>query len=211
MLWLFMDEPLGLYREACDVVGTDPYVLLGDISWSARSWRLAREQIGPDQPFWAVVQCFGPGYETSHPTETREPTYDEERAATLAAIAEGATGIIYYCYHSLERSPRFEERFGELDRIAGEVQSLGPIVALPDAKQPVEVETGTLSVLTKKGRDRLYVLLVSTMREDQEVALKLPGGKREVRDVRSGERLIAEGERVRMKIPALGARLLEVK
>ena len=76
-----------------------------------------------------MVQCFGPGYETSRPVDTREPSYDEERAATMAAIAEGATGIIFYCWHSLERSPRFAERFAELNRIAGEVQGLVPILA----------------------------------------------------------------------------------
>jgi len=204
-------QGLGLYREACDVIGTDPYVLLGDIGFAARSWRASRELIGPDQPFWAVVQCFGPGYETSRPSETREPTYDEERAATLAALAEGATGIIYYCYHSLERSPRFEERFAELDRIAAEVQELAPIIALPDASRPVEVETGTLSVLTKRGKDCLHVLLVSTQREDQEAVLRLPSGKHTVRDANNGEALPVDDGALRMQFRALDARVLEVR
>ncbi len=122
-------QGLAKYREACDIIGTDPYTLLGDIGFTARSWRECRQQMPPEQPFWAVVQCFGAGYESSRPTDTREPTYDEQRAATFAAIAEGATGIIYYCFHSLQRSPRFEQRFEELDRIAAEVQELVPIIA----------------------------------------------------------------------------------
>jgi hypothetical protein len=213
---------LGTYREACDVIGTDPYTLTGDIGFTARSWREGREQLPPSQPFWAVVQCFGAGYETSNPADTREPTYDEERAATLAAIAEGATGIIYYCFHSLQRSPRFEERFDELNRIAGEVKDLLPILLLPGDPEGVRVETGTLSVLTKrergkwmvsmwvKGKKR-YALLVSTLRMDQEVALRLPFVPKSVRDVQTGEELKADGDRLALPFKALDARVLQME
>ncbi len=201
---------LGAYREACDVIGTDPYTLCDDIGLAARSWREARDNIGPDQPFWAVVQCFGPGYETSTPSNTREPTYDEERAATMAAIAEGATGVIYYCYHSLQRSPRFEERFAELDRIAAEVQGLVPIISLPDAAQQVVVAEGTLSALTKQGRGRSYVILASTERHDQDVVLSLPSAPRRVRDLTSGETLRNNGHQLALRFRALDARVLEL-
>lgn len=202
---------LSTYREACDIIGTDPYTLTGDIGFTARSWREARRQLPPEQPFWAVVQCFGPGYETSNPSDTREPTYDEERAATLAALAEGATGIIYYCFHSLQRSPRFEERFAELDRIAGEVEALLPILALPDACEPVRVEAGDLSVLTKQGRESLLVLLASTLRTDQQVALRLPFVPKSVRDVQTGEAFKADGDRLVLPFKALDGRVLQVE
>jgi hypothetical protein len=161
-------------------------------------------------PFWAVVQCFGPGYETSTPNNTREPSHDEERAATMAAIAEGATGIIYYCYHSLQRSPRFAERFAELDGIAAEVQSLVPIISLPDAVRQVGVAQGTLSALTKQGQGKAYVILASTVRSDQDVVLALPFVPRVVRDVKTGEVLKADGERLSLKFRALDARVLEL-
>jgi hypothetical protein len=213
---------LGTYREACDIIGTDPYTLTGDIGFTARSWHECREQLPPEQPFWAVVQCFGAGYETSNPADTREPTYDEERAATLAAIAEGATGIIYYCFHSLQRSPRFEERFDELNRIAGEVKDLLPILLLPGDPEGIRVESGTLSVLTKrergkwmvsmwvKGKKR-YALLVSTLRTDQEVALRLPFVPKSVRDVQTGEELKADGDRLALPFKALDARVLQME
>lgn len=202
---------LGTYREACDIIGTDPYTLTGDIGFTARSWREGRRQLPPEQPFWAVVQCFGAGYETSNPSDTREPTYDEERAATMAALAEGATGVIYYCFHSLQRSPRFEERFAELDRIAGEVESLLPILALPDAREPVRVESGDLSALTKQGREALFVLLASTLRTDQRVVLRLPLVPKSVRDVQTGEALKADGDRLVLPFKALDARVLQVE
>jgi hypothetical protein len=202
---------VGIYRDACDVIGTDPYTLLDDIGLTARSWRECRAQIGPDQPFWAVVQCFGPGYETSRPVDTREPSYDEERAATMAAIAEGATGIIFYCWHSLERSPRFAERFAELNRIAGEVQSLVPILSLPSATPGARVEQGTLSILTKRGKGKSYVLLASTERGDQDVVLRLPFRPKQVRDVQSGEVLTTTGQRLALRFRALDARVLEIR
>jgi hypothetical protein len=202
---------LGTYRSACDVIGTDPYTLSGDIGFTARSWHDARQIIGTTQPFWAVVQCFGAGYETSNPAETREPTYDEERAATLAAVAEGATGIIYYCWHSLERSPRFAERFAELDRIAAEVQSLLPVIALPDAADPILVAKGAdVSVLSKQGAGRLHALVVSTSRSDQEVVLELPRAPRSVEVAGTGERLRASGRLLTLDLPALGVRQLVV-
>jgi len=201
---------IGTYRGACDAIGTDPYTLLGDIGFTARSWHEARKLMGPDQPFWAVVQCFGPGYEVSNPSETREPTFEEERAATLAAVAEGATGIIYYCFHSLQRSPRFEERFTELDRIAAEVQGLMPIITLPDAREPVTATQGdSISVLSKQAIGRVHVLLVSTSREAQEIVVALPPGVTEVKDAATGE-ILPVGERaLRLHIDALGTRLLE--
>ena len=203
---------LATYHEACDIIGTDPYTLTGDIGFAARDWHASREQLPPEQPFWAVVQCFGPGYETSRPAaDPREPSYDEERAATLAAIAESATGIIYYCYHSLQRSPRFEERFAELDRIAGEVRSLLPIISLPDAPKLAQLESGTLSVLTKHGKDGVYVLLASTLRTDQDVVLRLPLKPRSVRDAATGELLKPVGDRLALRFKALDARVLEVR
>ena len=204
-------QRLAQYRTACDVIGTDPYALLGDIGFTARSWHEARRQLPPEMPFWAVVQCFGPGYETSQPSETREPTYEEERAATLAAIAEGATGIIYYCFHSLQRSPRFEERFEELNRIAGEVQDLVPIISLPDAPVPVQVQSGTVSVLAKQGPDCLYVILVSTLRDPQEVVLRLPWTPASVRVVGSGQELRSKGERLKLHLGALDAQVLQIR
>jgi len=200
---------IATYRQACDVIGTDPYSLCADIGFTARSWHACREQMPPEQPFWAVVQCFGGGYETSNPAaDPREPTYDEERAATMAAIAEGATGIVYYCYHSLQRSPRFGERFAELDRIAAEVQRLVPVISLPDAREPVIVEAGELSVLIKRQGRRTYVLLASTLREDQDCVLRFPTAVVRVRDRTSGRTVASDGPRVKLHIPALDARLL---
>ncbi len=204
-------ERLTTYREACDIIGTDPYTLTGDINFAARDWHASRAQMPPEQPFWAVVQCFGPGYESSRPEDTREPTYDEERAATMAAIAEGATGIIYYCYHTLQRSPRFEERFAELDRVAAEVRGLEPIIALADADPPVRVEQGTLSALTKRSTDGWYVILASTLREDQDVVLRLPIAPKRVADRKTGEQLKPDRDRLTLRFKALDARVLEVR
>lgn len=156
------------------------------------------------------MQCFGAGYEFSTPTNAREPTYDEERAATLAAIAEGATGIIYYWYHSLRRSPRFPERFAELDCIAAEVQGLVPVIALPEAPQQVVVTQGTLSALTKQGRAKTYVILASTERRDQDVVLTLPFTSRRVTNLASGETLPRYGDQLALRFRALDARVLEL-
>jgi hypothetical protein len=199
------------YRTACDAIGTDPYSLCGDIGAAARSWHEARQAMPPEQPLWAVVQCFGSGYEMSNPADKREPTYDEERAATFAAIAEGSTGIIYYCYHSLQRSPRFEERFAELDRIAAEVQGMAPVISLPDAAKPAQVEKGTLSVLTKQGQGKMYVLLASTVRSDQDVVLRLPFRAKTAIDAKTGESLPVNAGRLALRFKALDARLVEVR
>jgi hypothetical protein len=199
------------FHQACDAIGTDPYVLTGDIHQAGASWHAVRQALPPGQPIWAVVQCFGPGYENSNPSDTREPTYDEERAATFSAIAEGATGIIYYCFHSLQRSPRFEARFDELDRIAGEVQGLVPILGLPDATEGVVVEQGTVSLLTKQGGGRLWVILSSTERTEQTLTLRLPFRPKRVRDMTTGTDLTAEGLRLKLPLRALDARVVEVE
>jgi len=175
------------------------------------NWHESRAQLPPEQPFWAVVQCFGNGYEFSRPGDTREPTFDEERAATMAALAEGATGIIYHCMHSLQRSPRFEERFAELDRIAAEVRDLTPVLAQVDAREQAVVQSGTLSVLTKGGRSSCWVILASTLREDQDVVLRLPSGCTRATDRATGERLPVRRGRLHLRFRALDARVLHVR
>ncbi|MBI3922204.1 MAG: hypothetical protein HY318_12355, partial [Armatimonadetes bacterium] len=107
-------------------------------------------------------------------------------------------------------SPRFEERFEELNKIAKEVQDLLPILSLPDATKPVQLASGTLSTLTKQGRGGTYVILASTLRTDQEVILSLPVGGKQVRDLRTHELMRTRGNRVFLPFKSLDARVLVV-
>ncbi len=200
--------PLSKHLEkSTDVMGTDPYVLMNNISEAVKSWRACQSALGPGRPNWAVVQTFGAGFESSNPDDVREPTYDEMRSGTFCAIAEGATGIVFYCLHSMQRSPKFTSRWRDLCQIAAEVKDLTPIIALPDSKTKVQVAKGEICVKAKADDKKVYLIVASPVRVDQQVAIKIPKAKM-VKDYKTGEAFkLAKGV-CEFTIPALGARIL---
>jgi Divergent InlB B-repeat domain len=86
-----------LWRDAVDVLGTDPYPLYGPepavgythftvADFTSKLRAVAR----PDRPVWSVLQFF------KFTTDSRLPTPAEMRAHAVMAIVEGAQGIFWW-------------------------------------------------------------------------------------------------------------------
>ncbi len=197
------------YARPTDAYGTDPYAIMTDMVACALSWRAAKQACSPGQPMWAVVQTFGPGYENSDPSNTAEPTYDEMRCASFCAVAEGATGIIYYNLHSMQRSPNFSTRWQQLSSIAGEIRDLTPIIALPTPESGVRILQGQVSFLPKRGDGKYYAIIANLLRNQQTIRIEWPAGVTQVRDYKTGNDMPLTGRTTQFQMPALGATVLE--
>ncbi len=191
-----------------DAYGIDAYFTMDDIGAAAAEWRLARNSMPSNQPMWSVVQAFSPDFEAGTYANMREPTYEEMRCATFAAIAEGSTGIIYYCLQDMHRSPHFTQRWRDLCSVAGEVRNLVPVIGLPDAGNPVRATSGRVSLLSKQGSGKLYVILVNTKRVSQTVSLQWPAGIKKVARYTTRETVPLERQTTRMHLDPLGVYVL---
>jgi hypothetical protein len=87
----------GLWTNAADVLGIDPYPLYGKEPAAgythfmvADSVARLRAAVPADRPVWAVLQFF------QFTTDSRQPTTDEMRSHAVMAIVEGAQGLWWW-------------------------------------------------------------------------------------------------------------------
>ena len=125
------------YAEATDIFMVDPYPVphrpLVDV---AKTVDAARKAVGDKKPIWVILQAFGYQNEKNKGWGwKREPTYQEMKAMTYLAIAQGAKGIFYYTYHGsqyfIKESPQHWEN---LKAIVKELTTIYPLLISPEAK-----------------------------------------------------------------------------
>lgn len=159
------------YAETADIIMVDPYPVprkpLIDV---AQAVDMARKAVGDKKPVWAVLQAFGYQNEKNKGWGwKREPTYQEMRAMTYLAIAQGAKGIFYYTYHGsqyfIKESPRHWEN---LKAIVGELTLIYPLLISP------EIEDFELSVTTTPTSNQSPLLW--TVRKVSEESLYIKAG-----------------------------------
>jgi hypothetical protein len=182
------------YLPTTDIMGVDVYPIPRQ---SPRRVRYVQRQINRvvagRMPVWMVLQAFawyqyrdpenpdatgGRGRTpTAHELEIgRAPTYDEERCMTYLALVEGAKALIYYCYYDLRVLPQYEEMWGWMKKIGGEVRELSPIL-LSTEELPVQVVSGGRNVhaIAKRHDGRLYLIAVNSRDEAQAAEINLDG------------------------------------
>jgi hypothetical protein len=103
LLVLFQGYAAQDYANLADVIGCDrypiPWLPLANFS---QHLKLARLALGRDKPLIAIIQAFDWKYYPEQlpepPERLRPPTGAEIRCMTYCALAEGATGLMYYSY-----------------------------------------------------------------------------------------------------------------
>src|SRR5262245_5443591 len=87
----------GLWIDAADVMGTDPYPLYGPEPAAGYTHFIVADFVSklravakPNRPVWSVLQLF------KFTTDSRMPTPDELRAHAVMSIVEGAQGILWW-------------------------------------------------------------------------------------------------------------------
>jgi len=183
------------YFETLDVIGPDPYPIpRHPVSMVAEWIDKAREAMRGIKPIWAILQVFSWRVYSGR-REDRDPTYEEERCMTYLALIHGAKGVLYYSYYDLFTIDRkaglkaseelFRSRFGNLRRLAGELNRITPLILFGE---PVELEfesSGDLHLKAMRYNGSLFVMAANAGESRSELRIKLPDGftGREVRDL----------------------------
>lgn len=140
---LLAGPDLPLWRDACDVIATDPYPLYGaepsggyPLEMVAQWTRMARQAVMASRPVLTVLQFF------QFTSKGRWPTETELRNMSYMAIAEGANGLLYWslganalaivCRDWCEEKAQY---FSRLKNVLAELKSLEEVLASPDGPE----------------------------------------------------------------------------
>ena len=130
------------YIESADVLMVDrypiPWMVPADLGQHVRMGSLAA---GKDRPVWAVVQCFSWEAYPEHmgrESNLRPPSYNEMKAMTFDALAQGAEGILFFGYQvtrwNLQDYPGLAV---SLEMIIQQVREFEPVLTSPRIWKPL--------------------------------------------------------------------------
>jgi len=175
----YMKLQYQLYRNAVDIIGTDPYESPASIG---NTVQLARSAAKPGQPVWNVIGTF-PAPDGTLPT----PEYT--RAAVYASLISGARGIFYFSAHFGNYDMTNSVLWDGIKALNSEIHTMTPY--LLSAKPKMLLEKGPVSASIFSGKSGKLVLLLNNT--DKEVSAAIPFGKGKVKGVFSSDSLISSG------------------
>ncbi len=176
------------FTGTTDILGADPYPMPSGSVSQVSDWAdQAEAAVGGRKPVWMVPQAFAWYQYTPEgsdrgrvPTEAelktgRAPTYEEERCMTYLALVHGARGLIYYCYYDLRVLPQYEEMWGSMKQIGGEVKTLMPVLLSSQDLGQVRFEPAAAPIHTKLKRcgGREYLIAVNAGAQSCEATFDL--------------------------------------
>ena len=226
---LYQVKTVRKYLDSFDVIGSDPYPIgrtgkLSRASLAADWTKTTYDQVYRARPMWQVPQAFNwalynrdrKGWD---PATFRSPTRAELRSMTWQCIAEGAGGIIYYCWHSLHRNPDmpFEEFWGNLKAVAAEVDRFSPILlsAEPAPEIQVEIDEGDepptwLHTLVRKANGKVYLFAVNDGNGEGKVRFSLPAGTKSLKELTENVNVAVDGRRLEVTSKRLDVKVYEI-
>ncbi|HXH81440.1 MAG TPA: hypothetical protein VNN07_00770, partial [Candidatus Tectomicrobia bacterium] len=193
-----LEDQVGLWRDALDVVGLDPYPITkpagqNHLAMVGEWTRLGMEAVHGARPVWMVIQYFPLTGAGGWPTEA------DLRAMSWMAIVEGARGLLYWSFGekglAWVKDPRERERrWEELVRVTREIKALEPVLLAPDAEVVRgEPSGGAVRSLGKVGPDGARYLFAYNTRHTPVAVrwtLAAPAARVEDLDGRPGPALV---------------------
>ncbi|MBN1344380.1 MAG: hypothetical protein JXQ73_16955 [Phycisphaerae bacterium] len=179
---LYQVDQVRRYIESFDVIGTDPYPIPKRPASMAGDWtRKTVQGVAGARAVWQVPQVFNWADYKKDPKEQQEyrpPTFEEMRSMAWQCIAEGANGLIFYSWFDIRHRDKvrpFEESWGLVKRIAGEVKEMMPALLSVEATPEVKVEGAKWLHWTVRQVGATTVLItVNDGREPGSVKFSLP-------------------------------------
>jgi hypothetical protein len=179
---------LKYFPTTTDIMGVDRYPIPMDpITKVSDEMHISNAAVKGHKPTYAVIQAFG-WYQYNDafpdrgrvPTEDdlkagRAPSYDEMRCMTYLALANGAKGILYYCYYDTHVLPQYAEMWTGLKKIGAEVKVLSPILLSPNDLGTVECSPADSGVQTllKELDGQQYLIAVNSQNKPCTVTFDL--------------------------------------
>jgi hypothetical protein len=170
---------LPFWRDALDVIATDPYVIRGALPSTgyypldavSDATKRTRDAVLGSRPFMTTIQFYKATLASPWPTQ------DELRKMSYAAIVEGSNGLFYWSQGAgalayvcstwcAERSGYFDA----LKAVMTELRSVEPVLTLPD--QPAALtgnSNAAVHVRMKQQGSQRYLIVFNTAGTPQSV------------------------------------------
>ncbi|MCF8334383.1 MAG: discoidin domain-containing protein, partial [Bacteroidales bacterium] len=163
------EEKAGKYRNAMDIVMTDPYPVPNHpVAEVEEPVSYLKKEFFLEKPVWMVPQAFG-----GNEWWQREPTGKELRAMTWLSILNGATGVQYFIRHGLNSFPKSTTAWNEAGEIALEIKQLVPW--LTSDHHPRKLNVSDTSVLAKsyQADGERIIIAQNRVKEPKRIQIEL--------------------------------------
>ena len=166
------------YYPTFDVVGTDPYPIPGSPIGNVAMWtRTTNDEVMGLKPMWQVPQAFawadcrGPERKND-----RFPTRDEMVNMTWQCVANGANGLVYWCYRLQYQKGKFlVDRWADICAAAASVKPYIPVILSDEEPPQVTGATEDLSVRAWRYQGDVYLAVVNNTRKPVNGEIRLNG------------------------------------
>ena len=223
--WAVMDrlDDLRDFLPTCDIMGLDPYpVAQKPIGLVAERARGGKAALFGTMPVWMVPQAFDWTWYRPHLRgKERPPTLEEIRSMTWQGIAEGAKGVVYYCFHGLFKfadKATLDKLWGSLVEVTREVKRFEDVLLSVEPAPEAVGAPPELAVRTWRLGEKLYLLAVNTTRApiSAEIALEAGRGCLPCRCVDVSTELgggvsVSPAGRIRVDLPPIGVSLVRLR
>lgn len=148
------------FSKATDIFGTDAYPIYGrpnDWTSNPGEWtRIVKNEL-PHRAPMTVIQNF------AWSATTKYPDVREMRSMSWQAIAEGATGLMYYSYFNMADGSStipFDTLWKNLKTVGQEVKDLTPVILSVEETPAVNIaNAGTwMNWTVRKHNNKIYVI-----------------------------------------------------
>lgn len=165
------------FTKATDMFGTDLYPVHNDASNVSNpgEWTKFVKSELPHRAPMTVIQSFSWGNKND-----RFPTLDEMRSMSWQAIAEGATGLMYYSYFEIADNANYPTLWSNLKQVGQEIKDLVPVILSVEQTPKVDIKNGGswMNWTVRKYNNKVYVIVVNNKKSDyQNVGFSIPNVK----------------------------------
>ena len=171
------------YYPTFDVVGTDPYpiphVSIGNVAiWT----RTTDDEVMGLKPMWQVPQAFSwKDWDAKNFKDHRFPTREELVNMTWQCVANGANGLVYWCYRLLYQKSGFRvDRWADICAAAASVKPYIPVILSDENSPDVTGSTDELSVRAWHYQGAMYLAVVNNTRKPVTGEIGLDGDFKEL-------------------------------
>lgn len=149
---LYEASQLRQYIASFDVVGLDPYPIVGPLSQRQAAGvgnvvELGLSQIDAARPLWEVVQAQNMANYGPCTTGCRTPSFAEERSMAWQAVVRGANGVAWYSLGDLQRNRDvpYAEGLAHIAGVAEELDRFAPVLLSDAGPAPAATVNGNAS------------------------------------------------------------------
>lgn len=139
----------------------------------------AYEKLSDNLPRWAVIQAF------IKPQRWRFPTDAELRSMTYGTLYNGVHGVCFFLYQGTKSDEKLrgmtkigggqEKIYGTVEKLAGELKTLLPLIAQAKTKKPVATSSVLVKAALFSGQQDVLVLVNTDTKKESPCTLSIGG------------------------------------